>query len=730
MSRTLRINLQTRYSLQIMAIIFAGMISLSAFSVWHFSSAAHEYESVTMSAIESHLEEQLRERAEVMTEYLAQDLSNALLVYDLQAMLRQLGTATAQSDVLFAYVYGADGLIVHDGSPEITEFGRPLDELLGWEASILREPRAVLSGKDLEFVRPINLGAEALGGVAVGLSLKVVAAETAGLSSELRQLSGQSLRKEISYAATFTLLFVLAGALLALVTARRLAGPIRRLAGHARQVGRGQFGQQVDIRRNDEVGDLVSAFGNMQQSLEANQKEIAYLAYHDPLTGLQNRASMITALNELCADCRQKETMGAVLFIDLDDFKPVNDTLGHEAGDAVLRSTAKRLLACLESDLASGCIIGGEGLKSAARLGGDEFTVMLTNLGDEMRAASICDEILKELSRPFEVNGREIFIGASIGVSVFPQDGRDAESLLARADVAMYHAKRHGKHAHKFFEEHMLEETRAKLFLINDLRSALSSEGLTMHYQPIVAAASGRVIGAEALVRWQHPRRGLIKAAEFIEVAEKSGEIERLGQWALDKVCADLAGWRESGLDGLFVSINISSQQLMRADLHDYVTGALSRWGLGSRDLRIEASEDRFAKNAEGATSVLREWNAAGFEIWIDNFGSGAGSLTSLLGVPARGIKLDPSFIKGITTNERLRTFVSSIIKMAHSLQLEVCAVGVTSAALADWLKENGCRYLQGQFLGPELNAENFIGHLRFKPGGGNDENPRSLKAI
>ena len=643
---------------------------------------------------------------------------------------RLLSTAAAQSDVLFVYVYDDNGLVIHDGSPEISAYGKPLDELLGWEASFLREPQATLSGKELRFVRPIQLGTDVLGGVAVGLSLDVVAAETAGLRSELKELSDESLRKELTYAAKITLLFVLAGALLALVTGRQLASPIRTLAAHAQRLGSGQFGQHVKIHRNDEVGDLAKAFGNMQRSLESNQKEIAFLAYHDPLTGLQNRASMLTALEDLCTDCRDRKTRGAVLFIDLDDFKPVNDTLGHEAGDAVLKSAAERLLSCLDSDVARSCKIGGESRKSVARLGGDEFTVMLADIGEKQRAASIASDILAELSRPFEANGREIFIGASIGISVFPEDGRDAESLLARADVAMYHAKRHGKHAHSFFEEHMLEETRNKLFLINDLRSALNGEGFTVHYQPIVAAASGQVIGAEALVRWHHPRRGLIKAAEFIEVAEKSGEIERLGRWALDQVCADLASWREGGLEGLFVSINISSPQLLRPDLPDYVTGALSRWDLGARDLRIEASEDRFSSNADGAASILREWNKAGFEIWIDNFGSGSGSLTSLFGVPARGIKLDPGFIKGITTDERLRTFVSSIIQMAHSLHLEVCAVGVTSAALADWLKENGCRYLQGQFLGPELNARDFLSHLSFKPNDDDDKNPRSLKAI
>lgn len=730
MSGRLRINLQTRYSLQIMLLILVSMLCLSIFSVWHFSDAAYEVESVSSAAIESHLEEQLRERAGVMTEYLAEDLKNAILTLDLKTMYSLLATARSQSDVQFAYVYDAQGRILHDGSLEIATYARSLDDLLGWQAGTLRQPQAMLFGNAMQFARPIKVGDEVLGGVAVGLSLSIVAAETVQLREKLKQLTERSVRKEVSYATTFTLLFMLAGALLALVTARRLAFPIRVLAEQAQKLGRGVFDQQVEIRRGDEVGDLAKAFDSMQESLKANQKEIQFLAYHDPLTGLQNRASMVAALESLCAACRTEDTIGAVLFIDLDDFKPVNDTLGHEAGDAVLRSAAERLLECLESEAAQNLKIDGHGPKSVARLGGDEFTVMLANIDDPEQAANAAREILHALCQPFVVNGRDIFIGASIGIALFPGDGRDAESLLARADVAMYNAKRRGKHAFSFFEEFMLEETRKRLFLINDLRSALNSDGLTVHYQPIVAAASGKVVGAEALVRWHHPRRGLIRASEFIEVAEKSGEIERLGRWALDRVCRDLASWREAGLEGLFVSINISSQQLMRADLPDYVLGALSQAGLGARDLRFEASESRFAVGSGDAAAVLQEWAAAGFEIWIDNFGSGSASLLNMLSVPARGIKLDPKFIKSVTTDERLRNFVGSVIKMAHSLQLEVCAVGVTSKALNSWLSENGCRYLQGQFLGPELNASDFIRHLTFNPDSNDDGQARAFQII
>lgn len=730
MNKRIRINLQTRYFVQILLVILVSMIGLSLLSVWQFKSAAGEVQNVTSEAIEAHLEEQVRERGRIMTQYLVQNLTNPLFALNLQRMLEYLSTTVAQRDVVFAYVYDAQGAIVHDGSPAIASYGQQLDELLGWDAGATRELHLVRDGEILHIVRPVKLGDEHLGGVAVGLSLDVVAAESAGLRNNLSALTGQRLRKELTYAGIFTLVFVLAGALLALVTGRKLASPIRDLARQARQLGKGDFDHHVVVGRNDEIGDLALAFRGMSQDLESSQKEIEFLAYHDPLTGLPNRASLLDSLAQLCINCRTGKVGGAVLFIDLDDFKPVNDTLGHDAGDALLISTAQRLIDCLDSEPASTWRVGHQGKYSVARLGGDEFTVILENLQDRQQAGIVAAAVLKTLREPFNVNGHEVYIGASIGIATFPEDGRDAETLLAHSDVAMYHAKRRGKHAFHFYEDFMFEETRDKLFMINDLRRALDSEGLTVHYQPIVAAGSGRTIGAEALVRWHHPKRGLIKAAEFIEVAEKSGEIERLGRWALARVCADLAKWRDQGLDGLFVSINISSRQLLREDLPDLVTGLLAQWELGPRDIRIEASEDRIISASGESVSILRKWNEAGFEIWIDQFGSGSASLLNLQRVPARGIKLNPRFIRNVSTDERLRQFVKAVIDMANSLNLEVCAVGVTSEVQAQWLKDNGCRYLQGQFLGPEMNARELPLHLDFKPGKEGPDTRANLEAI
>lgn len=717
MSRGVRFNLQTRYSVQILGAILVTVVGLSLVSLHELRTVAIKVQEVTNQSFETHLEEQVIERGQVMADYLVQNLANPIVRYDMQAIRELLRTTALQQDVLFAYVFDAEGKIIHDGSPEVMTFGQAIDDILQWGVTGNLAPAPRLLGGTLHIVSPVLLGGKPIGGVAIGMSLDLVSAEISQLRNTLEELTNRSVQSELAIAAVATLLFTLFGTLFALIAGRRLAKPIRELAEMARRVGQGDFDNEFEISRNDEVGDLAKAFSNMSVDLKASNREVRFLAYHDPLTGLSNRARLRDSIGELCTRCRENGSKGAVLFIDLDDFKPVNDTLGHDAGDALLRNAAERLKDCLRTGPGSTWRFGNDETRSIARPGGDEFTIILEGLYEREDASIVAARVLEELCRPFQVQGHEVSIGASIGIATYPDDGRDGESLLSHADVAMYAAKRKGKHAFCFYEETMYERTRDKLFMINDLRRALDDNGFDVHYQPIVGGNSGRTVGAEALVRWHHPERGLINAAEFIEVAEKSGEAERLGRYVLERVCADLASWRKHGIEGLFVSINISTRQLLREDLPDLMTGLLASHGLSPRDLRIEASEQRILSQLGERTSLLHELNQAGFEIWVDQFGSGPASLLNLRRVPARGIKLSREFIGELATDARSRQFVKALIEMASSVNLEVCAVGVTSDAQAAWLQMQGCKYLQGQFIGSELTAEKLPGYLEFQLG-------------
>ena len=716
MKQRVRLNLQARYTVQIVIIIGVIAVSLTLLSAMHFKSMANEISGVTSDSFATHLHDEVRERGWVLERSLAPNLAIPLLHLDMRAMREQLQATNAQQDVMFAYVYDVNGELVHDGSDEVSRYGQHIDESLGWPASKLMRANQRMVGDVLHVVSPVLLGDKTMGTVAIGVSLDSANARIFELEEDIEVLHAENRRDELRVAGIFTFLSLALGSLFALFAGYRLAKPMRVLARQAQRVGQGVFEDDIDIQRNDEVGDLANSFRTMSYDLQASNREINFLAYHDVLTGLPNRLRFREKLDELCDGCKEHGSQGAVLFVDLDGFKPINDTLGHYAGDALLCEVADRLQQCLRTEpCQKWCLEGGEA-QSVARLGGDEFAIALKGLDDPEDAALVAKRVLAELSARFRIAGEDVTISASIGIAICPDHGRDADSLLGFADMAMYAVKHDGKQSYRFYEEFMYERTRDRVHLIRDLRRALDNNELQLRYQPIAVSDSGRTVGAEALVRWHHPDRGLMRAGKFIELAEKSGEIGRLGRWVLDRVCQDLAAWRNQGIDEFFVSINFSSHQMLHDDLPGHVTASLERHGLSTSDLRLEAGEDRFFAEADGMVDLLSAWTAAGFEVWVDKFGSGPASLLNLLRVRPHGIKLSPAFISDITVDPRARQFVEGILSFAKMVNLDVCAVGVTSEAAAKWLREHGCRYLQGQYLGPELGASDLADYLEFRP--------------
>ena len=718
MRQGVRLNLQARYTVQIVIIIAVIAVSLTLLSAMQFKSRADEISGVTSDSFATHLHDEVRERGWILERNLASSLAIPLLHLDMRAMREQLQATIAQQDVMFAYVYDVDGKIVHDGSDAVSLYGQHIDDRLGWPASKLVRASQRTVNNELHVVSPVLLGDKIMGAIAIGVSLDSANAKIFELEKDIDVLHAQNRRDELRVAGVFTVLSLALGSLFALFAGYRLAKPMRELARQARRLGQGVFDDEIDIRRNDEVGDLANSFRTMSYDLQASNREINFLAYHDVLTGLPNRVRFKEKLDELCDGCKEHGSLGAVLFVDLDGFKPINDTLGHYAGDALLCEVADRLQQCLRTEpCQEWCLDGGEA-QSVARLGGDEFAIALKGLDDPQDAALVARRVLAELSTRFRIAGEDVTIGASIGIAMCPDNGRDADSLLGFADMAMYSVKRDGKQSYRFYEEFMYERTRDRVHLIRDLRRALDNDELQLRYQPIAASDSGRTVGAEALVRWHHPERGLMRAGEFIDLAEKSGEIGRLGRWVLDRVCQDLGAWRKQGIDEFFVSINFSSQQMLHDDLPEFVTASLERHGLSTSDLRLEAGEDRFFAEGDGMAELLSPWTTAGFEVWVDQFGSGPASLLNLLRVRPHGVKLSPAFIADITVDSRARQFVEGILAFAKMVNLDVCAVGVTSEAAANWLREHGCRYLQGQYLGPELGVSDLADYLEFQPAG------------
>lgn len=426
------------------------------------------------------------------------------------------------------------------------------------------------------------------------------------------------------------------------------------------------------------------------------QHRIQSLAYYDDLTGLPNRTLLFERLHQALVNARRNKRAVAVLFLDLDRFKPVNDTLGHSVGDLLLKEVAGRLQGCVrESD-------------TVARLGGDEFVVVLTNLNDAGEVALVAQKILDTLRPPVQIEGHEVVVTASIGISLFPDDGDEDEVLIRNADMAMYWAKDLGRNKYHFHESDLNLTLVQKLGLEKDLRRALENREFILLYQPQLDLGSGEVFGVEVLLRWQHPELGLMSPERFLPLAERLGLIVPIGEWVLRSACRQTRLWQESGLGPLEVAVNVSRRQFS-PDLPGTIARVLRETGLDPAHLSIELAENHVSPNADRYIETLREIKDHGVKISIDDFGTGHTSLTYLRRLPVSSLKIDPSFIREVHTSLEHATIVSAIIGMAHGLELRVVAEGVEKAEQLTFLRRRRCDQMQGYYLSRPVSAEALI---------------------
>ena len=416
------------------------------------------------------------------------------------------------------------------------------------------------------------------------------------------------------------------------------------------------------------------------------EEQLRHQAFHDPLTGLANRA-LFTDRVEHALVLRGGV---AVVFLDLDDFKAVNDSLGHLAGDALLQAVALRL---------TGALRPGD---TIARLGGDEFAVLFEEAGAAVSAADVAERVIAALQEPFDLDGREVFVTASIGIGV----GEDAEELLRSADVAMYRAKASGKAQYVVYAPKMDNDLVGRLELVADLRRACIEDEFVLHYQPIVELESRRVVGVEALVRWQHPTRGLLQPSDFVGLAEETGQIVEIGRWVLQEACRQAASWRaQLGCD-LSVSVNVSARQIRQFGLVDDVQAALAASGLAPGALTVEITESALVRRREEMTAILESVTGTGVRLALDDFGTGYSSLSLLRDLPVRTVKIDRSFVHTIDAGPAQRAFVQAIVDLAEALQLTVVAEGIERPIQAAALLRIGCVLGQGYHFARPLPAD------------------------
>jgi len=433
-----------------------------------------------------------------------------------------------------------------------------------------------------------------------------------------------------------------------------------------------------------------------------SEERLEFLAQHDSLTGLPNRALLMDRLGQATALAQRNRITGALLFLDLDNFKAFNDTLGHGTGDQLLVAVGERLKAHVRE------------VDTVARSGGDEFMIVLSDVSSADGATTVARHIVNALDHPFVVDGHEMFVTASIGIIVFPDDGHDVGTLIRDADTAMYQAKRHGRNKFQFYSPHMHDQAVRTLALQNDLRRALERKEFVLHYQPMVELSSESIIAAEALVRWQHPTDGLRPPGDFIGAAEESGLIVPLGEWVLREACAQCRRWRDSGFDNIRVTVNVSHMQLGQVDFPATIASALRDAGLEAEALDIEITETALFAEPDRAASVLEELHRIGVGILLDDFGTGYSSLNHVKRMPIDALKIDRSFVKDIAADPFDKAIAESIVTLCESVGLRAIAEGVETRAQLDLLRGLGCDHIQGFCFSAAVDPIRFEELMRF----------------
>ncbi len=432
-------------------------------------------------------------------------------------------------------------------------------------------------------------------------------------------------------------------------------------------------------------------------------RQIAHQASHDALTQLPNRELLRDRLEHALAQTYRAERRLALLLLDLDRFKRVNDSLGHDTGDALLKAVTNRLKAnCRESD-------------TLARFGGDEFVIVLEHLAHNELAASVAKKILHALESPFRIDGREFVLSASIGISLYPQDGLDAETLLKNADSAMYRAKESGGNGVQFYAGEMNVQAVERLLLETGLRQALERGELELVYQPQLRLADNCIVGVEALLRWRHPQHGLLEPGRFIDLAEETGLIVAIGDWVLKTACQQVLNWRDQGYGSLRVAVNLSARQF-RQNIVGIITHLLDQTGLPAELLELEITESLLMDDVQRVVTVLHDLKALGVLLAVDDFGTGYSSLSYLKRFPIDRLKIDRAFVRDITSSPNDAAIVSAVIAMAHSLEMQVIAEGVEHKGQADFIRSRQCDEIQGYWLSPPLPARQLSPLLAQSP--------------
>lgn len=639
-----------------------------------------------------------REDIKSTADIIAKNTASALLFNDRDNASETMAGLSVKKGVLAALLLNADGeLFARYTAPSLNGKRLPF-ELSSVNASPLsvrtflqqlnRAPRKLIgrSGYD-SIIHPVMLDGQSIGSV-------IILADTSGVFENLLW-------------AVLTAIVIMGGSsVLAYFLSSRfqriISTPILRLVDLMKSVSDSKnFSVRADIPGDDEIGLLCAGFNEMlceieerDQILKQRQAHLQQLAHFDTLTHLPNRTLFYDRLTQAILHSERCSESLAVLFIDLDHFKDVNDTMGHRFGDMLLVETAKRM-----ASVTRGC-------DTVARLGGDEFTIFLQNIGRAENACLVAEKIQDILTEPFRIEGKELFITASIGITIYPDDGSTVDELLMNADIAMYHAKEQGKNSFKLFEREMTKHTSDRVSLQTDMRLALERGEFFLLYQPKIELATGAIRSVEALIRWKHPKIGVVTPNIFIPLAEETGFIIPLTEWVLRSACTQARNWQDAGHPPIRVAVNMSPSHFKRQSVVESVKRALETTSLPPRLLEIELTESSLIQNNEYTLHALGELKRLGVTIAIDDFGTGYSSLSYLHRFPIDTLKIDRSFVWNMNKSDGDQAIVNAIIAMAESLRIGVVAEGVETVDQLRLLREQGCHEIQGYIVSHPVSEE------------------------
>ncbi len=446
---------------------------------------------------------------------------------------------------------------------------------------------------------------------------------------------------------------------------------------------------------NGFISHNVAVFSDISV-LKDSQSELNYLSLYDPLTGLANRSQLYDRLKGSLRTMIERQKNGTVFLIDLDHFKNINESLGHSVGDQLLQAVAQRITKKISSQ------------SILARIGGDEFVIISETISTPAEAAVMAHQIIKASKEPFVLHNHELFISASVGICLYPRSGNSVEEIMRNADSALSKAKASGRETFAFYSSELTEQAFQRIRIASELRHALESDGLTVYYQPIYAMAAQKLVGCEALVRWNHPERGLIAPSEFIPIAEENGLISSIDQWMLKHACAQMQTWLIAGADLEFIAVNLSSRSLSNLNLAEQVAQTLHHAQLGAQHLELEVTESAMMEDPLSADIILRQLRDIGVRLAIDDFGTGYSSLARLKSLPVHKLKIDQSFISNLPTGRDDKAIVRAIIALGASIGLDVQAEGIETAEQMQFLQKQNCALGQGYFFGRPMPTDDF----------------------